>query len=85
MSRVTIDLTNAASEEIDRMCEYFEMSKPDLFRSAMSLLRTMSPNRAAAAENLAAKVDQFLQCKTEPNIDEMRFALSEFNDFNSPS
>jgi hypothetical protein len=83
MPRMTIDLTDAAAKEIDRMCERLEMSRPELFRHAMGLIRGMSPNRAAAAETLAEKVNQFLECPTEPNKDEMRFSWVEFNDLRS--
>lgn len=83
MPRVTIDLTESASAEIKRMCERLEMSRPELFRHAIGLIRGMSPNRAAAAETLAEKVNQFLECPSESNKDEMRFSLVEFNDLGS--
>ncbi len=37
--RCTIDLTPAAAEEVDRICEIFELKISDLFRYSLLLMR----------------------------------------------
>ena len=37
--RITIDFTDAAAQEIDRLCTEYGLSVPDLFRAAMSVFR----------------------------------------------
>ena len=81
MTRLTVDLSPDADAEITRMSEALEMSRADLFRAALSVIRRMSPNRLNAAEELAVKVDQYLLCQTDANLDEMRFAYVNFRDF----
>lgn len=51
--RITIDLTDAADAEIERMLAEHGLSTPDLFRLAMSVLRT-HPKAVADIKRFAA-------------------------------
>ncbi len=48
--RLTIDLTDNAQAEIERMCEEMRCTTPDLFRAAVSVLRVHNKQLDEIAE-----------------------------------